>query len=76
MKVVGEMLIGSGSSPGGVGAIEWIDIGSLKPIKRITVGKTDRGASFTREGMLVRGDELMLLPEDSASRLFVFRLKK
>jgi hypothetical protein len=76
MKVVGEMLVGSGSSPGGVGAIEWIDIGSLKPIKRITVGKTDRGASFTREGMLIRGDELMLLPEDGASRLFVFRLKK
>jgi Family of unknown function (DUF6454) len=76
MKAVGEMLVGSGSSPGGVGAIEWIDIGSLKPIKRIAVGKTDREVSFTREGMLIRGDDLMLLPEDGASRLFVFRLKK
>jgi hypothetical protein len=76
MKVVGEMLVGSGGFPGGIGAVEWIDLTALKPIKRITVGKTDRGASFTREGMLIRGDELMLLPEDGSSRLFVFRLKK
>jgi hypothetical protein len=76
MKAVGEMLVGSGPFPGGVGAIEWIDGSTLKPVKRITVGKTDRGASFTREGMLIRGDELMLLPEDGSSRLFVFQLKK
>jgi uncharacterized protein DUF6454 len=76
MKAVGEMLVGSGGFPGGIGSIEWIDLPTLKPIKRITVGKTDRGDSFTREGMLIRGDELMLLPEDSSSRLFVFRLKK
>jgi hypothetical protein len=76
MKVAGEMLVGSGGFPGGVGAIEWIDLSALKPVKRITVGKTDRGDSFTREGMLIRGDELMLLPEDGSSRLFMFRLKK
>ncbi len=76
MKVIGEMLIGSGASPGGIGAIEWLDLTTLKPLKRITVGKTDRGDSFTREGMAIRGDELMLLPEDYSSRLFVFRLKK
>jgi hypothetical protein len=76
LKAVGEMLIGSGGFPGGGGAIEWIDLPTLKPVKRITAGKTDRGASFTREGMLIRGDELMLLPEDDSSRLFVFRLKK
>jgi hypothetical protein len=76
MKAAGEMLVGSGGLPGGGGAIEWIDLAALKPVKRITVGKTDRGASFTREGMLIRGDELMLLPEDDPSRLFVFRLKK
>jgi hypothetical protein len=76
MKVVGETLVASGGFPGGDGAIEWIDLATLKPLKRITVGKTDRGASFTREGMLIRGDELMFLPEDGSSRLFVFRLKK
>jgi hypothetical protein len=76
MKAVGETLVGSGGSPGGAGTIEWIDLPTLKPVKRITVGKTDRGDSFTREGMLIRGDELMLLPEDGSSRLFVFRLKK
>jgi len=76
MKAIGEMLVGSGGFPGGAGAIEWIDLATLKPVKRITVGKTDRGASYTREGMLIRGDDLMLLPEDGSSRLFVFRLKK
>jgi hypothetical protein len=76
MKAVGETLVGSGGSPGGPGEIEWIDLPTLKPVKRITAGKTDRGDSFTREGMLIRGDELMLLPEDGSSRLFVFRLKK
>jgi Family of unknown function (DUF6454) len=76
MKVIDAMLIGSGTSPGGLGAIEWLDLTTLKSIKRITVGKTDRDASFTREGMLIRGDELMLLPEDDPSRLFVFRLNK
>jgi len=76
MKAAGEMLVGSGGFPGGAGAIEWIDLATLKSVKRITVGKTDRGASFTREGMLIRGYELMLLPEDGPSRLFVFRLKR
>src|SRR5262245_45471434 len=64
MKAVGDMLVGSGGFPGGAGAIEWIDLTTLKPIKRITAGKTDRGFPFTREGMLIQGDELMLLPED------------
>lgn len=76
MKAVGEMLVGSGGSPGGGGVIEWIDLPTLKPVKRITAGKTDRGDSFTREGMLIQGDDLMLLPEDDSSRLFVFRLRK
>jgi hypothetical protein len=76
MKAVGETLVGSGGFPGGAGAIEWIDLTTLKPVKRVMAGKTDRGDSFTREGMLIRGDELMLLPEDGSSRLFVFRLKK
>ena len=52
-----------------------LDFATLKLVNRITVGKTSRGEPYTREGMTIRGDELMLLPEDESSRLFVFRLK-
>jgi len=30
--------------------------------------------TYTNEGMAIRGRRLLLLPEDSASRLFVFDL--
>ena len=49
---------------------------SLRPdercIRRVTVGQTSRGVPYTSEGMVVRGDRLLLLPEDSPSRLFQF----
>jgi hypothetical protein len=76
LKAVGAALVGSGLLADGSGAIDWIDIVSLKPLRRLTAGKTDRGFTYTREGMAIRGDELMVLPEDERSRLFVFRLGK
>ena len=75
MKIVEGMLVGSGLLADRSGVIDWMDLPGLKPLKRLTVGKTSRGDSFTREGMTIRGDELWLLPEDSPSRLFIFRLK-
>ena len=74
IKVAAGMLVGSGLLPDGSGAIDWLDPVSLKPTRHLSVGKTDRGNVFTREGMTIQGDELMLLPEDEHSRLFVFRL--
>jgi len=85
MKVIGGALVGSGllaSRPQGdskadrSGAIDWLNPVTLQPLRRLTAGKTSRGEPFTREGMAIRGDELMLLPEDEPSRLFVFRLLK
>jgi hypothetical protein len=75
MKVAGGMLVGSGLLAGRNGAIDWLDLKALKAVRRLTVGKTSRGDPFTREGMAIRGNELMLLPEDEPSRLFVFQLK-
>src|SRR5262249_58005720 len=67
--------VASGLLPDRSGAIDWLDLPSFHLKRRIRMGKTDRGEPFTREGMAIRGSELLLLPEDGPSRLFVFRLK-
>jgi hypothetical protein len=76
VKFVGGQLIASGLLPNGNGAIDWLAYPSLRLKRRVTVGKTDRGVEYTREGMAMRGERLYLLPEDSPSRLFVFRLDR
>ena len=76
MKVVGAMLVGSGLLADHSGAIDWLELPTLKPVRRITTGKTSRGKWYTEEGMTIRDGELFLLPEDGPSRLFVFRLEK
>ncbi len=74
LKFVDGFLVGSGLLPGKAGAIDWLDYPSLKLIRRITAGSTSRGVPYTNEGMAIRGKRLFLLPEDSSSRLFEFRL--
>jgi hypothetical protein len=71
---VDGQIVAGGLMPGRAGAIDWLDYPSLALKKRVKVDKTDRGDPFTREGMAIRGNQLLLLPEDSASRLFLFRL--
>ncbi|MBN8729405.1 MAG: hypothetical protein J0L64_02615 [Acidobacteria bacterium] len=76
LKLLGGRLLASGNSPReGVvheaGAIEWWDPVTWTLLRRVTVGKTDRGVPFTNEGMTWRGERLYLLPEDAPSRLFV-----
>ena len=56
------------------GAIDWLNPDSFALQVRLPVGKTDRGASYAREGMTIRGRTLMFLPEDGPSRLFTFQL--
>lgn len=73
MKAASGQLIGSGHRPDG-GAIDWLDLPNLRLIRRIRVGKTDRGVMLSNEGMALSADRLYLLPEDSPSRLFVFPL--
>jgi len=74
MKFDGEYVVASGLLQDKSGAIDWLDLQSLKLVHRMKAGKTDRGASFTREGMGIHADQLWLLPEDQPSRLFVFGL--
>jgi hypothetical protein len=76
MKAIDGRLIASGLLDARSGAIDWLEYPSLKLLRRIGAGVTDRGAPFTREAMTVKGDRLYLLPEDSPSRLFVFRLSR
>jgi len=74
MKFDSKYIVASGLLADRTGAIDWLDSSSLRTVHRMTAGKTDRGAVYTREGMGIRGGQLLLLPEDGPSRLFIFRL--
>ena len=74
MKFDGGMLVASGVLADRSGAMDWLEVPSMRLVRRVATPQTDRGASFSREGMAIRGKQLMLLPEDDPSRLFLFRL--
>jgi hypothetical protein len=75
MKMSATALVGGGLRDDG-GSIDWLEPDTLRLIRRVQVGKTDRGVSLTHEGMAIYGDRIYLLPEDSPSRLFVFTLPR
>jgi hypothetical protein len=72
MKFDTGFLVASGTLSDHSGAIDWIELPSLRLLRRVKVGSTDRQVPYTREGMAIRGTQLMLLPEDDRSRLFQF----
>lgn len=74
IKFVDGVLVAGGLLPDRSGAIDWLEYPSLRLIRRIPLGKTSRGVPFTSEGMALRAGKLLLLPEDSPSRLFEFRM--
>ncbi len=74
MKFDSGQIIASGILPDKTGAIDWLDFPSLRLARRVKAGNTDRGVLYTREGMAIRGNELMLLPEDAPSRVFIFAI--
>ena len=76
LKFHAGQLLASGLLQGGQGAIDWLDISSMKLIRRLPMGNTDRSAPLTREGMTVFENRLWLLPEDGDSRLFIFELPR
>ena len=75
MKYVDGTLIAGGLESGG-GAVVWLEWPSLKELRRIRMGRTNRGIPLTQEGLAVRGHTLYLLPEDAPSRLFAFQLPR
>lgn len=72
-SVVAAGLMGTGGSARA--AVDWLDPETLRLLWREIPGRTDRGVPFTNEGMDLRDGLLYLLPENSPSRLFVFRLE-
>ena len=75
MKLVGGHLVASGLLPGKSGVVDWLEFPDLTLIRSLSVGATDRGQPYTREGMTYAGGKLYFLPEDRSSRLFVFDVK-
>lgn len=75
-KLRAGTLVAGGVAPRGSKehAVVWLDPETLLPLQRLEAGETDRGVPFTNEGMDVRDGRLYLLPEDTPSRLFVYRL--
>jgi hypothetical protein len=76
MKYDKGFLVASGLRPDGAGSIDWLTLPSFGIARRIHAGKTDRGVSFTREGMTIHDSRLVLLPEDGPARMFVFQLDR
>ncbi len=74
MKFDSNWIVASGNFPDRSGAIDWLDHRSLRLIRRLKAGANDRGVLYTREGMAIHGNRLLLLPEDGPSRLFIFDL--
>lgn len=70
-SIAASGLLGKGEAARAV--VDWLDPDTLGLLGRETLGRTDRGVSYTNEGMDVRDGLLYLLPEDAPSRLFVFR---
>ena len=76
MKFRSGGIIASGGLADQRSAIDWLEVPSMRLVGRVIAGKTDRGASLTREAMTTFQDQLRLLPEDDQSRLFMFPLDK
>ncbi len=68
------ILVASAVTPDGVkgAAAVWLDPETLRVLKTVPAGVTDRGAPFSREGLDSEDGVLYLLPEDDASRVFEF----
>ncbi len=66
----GEALL-AGGLIGDQGVVDLLEWPSLDLRERTVVGRTDRGVVLTAEGMAVVGSELLLMPEDDPTRVFV-----
>lgn len=68
------MLVASGTFTQSTGAVDWYAWPSMKLVRSLPFGTTDRGVPYTAEGMAVKGNELYFMPEDVRGRLFHFVL--
>jgi len=76
IKFVDGMLVASGNLTKTTGAIDWYAWPSMKLVRSLQAGVTDKGRVYTAEAMALEGRDLYLLPEDGPSRLFHFVLEE
>jgi hypothetical protein len=74
IKFADGMLVASGVLSATSGAIDWYRWPSMKLVRSLKTGITDRQKVYTQEGMTLVDNDLYLLPEDGPSRLFHFVL--
>ena len=70
LQWTGDTLL-AGGLLGDQGVIDLLEWPTLDLRERIVVGRTDRNVALTHEGLAVSGKELLLMPEDDPSRVFV-----
>ncbi|MEG9431885.1 DUF6454 family protein [Terriglobus sp. ADX1] len=76
IKFVNGMLVGGGNLTKTTGALDWYEWPSMKPVRSLASGTTDRGRLYSAEGMTLKGNDLYLLPEDGPTRVFHFVIDK
>jgi hypothetical protein len=74
MKFVDGRLVASGNLTNRSGSIDWYEWPSMKLVRTLRSGATDRDKPYTGEGMALKGNDLYLVPEDGPSRIFHFVL--
>jgi hypothetical protein len=74
MKFDHGMLVASGTITRTTGAVDWFAWPSMKLVRRLRSGATDRGKAYTAEAMAVVGNDLYFVPEDVHARLFHFAI--
>jgi hypothetical protein len=74
MKFIDGQLVAGGPLTLWSGSLDWIDWPSMKRVRTLRTGATDRAAPYTGEGMALKGRNLYVISEDGPSRLFHFRL--
>lgn len=72
MKFESGQLVASGVLTPTSGAVDWFAWPSMKLLRRLNLGVTDRGVPYTAEGMAIHGHDLYFLSEDVHTRLFHF----
>jgi hypothetical protein len=76
IKYVDGDLVASGNLSHTSGAVDWYRWPSMKLLRTVHAGGTDRGRPLTGEAMALKGRHLFLVPEDGPSRIFEFVLNK
>lgn len=66
------MLVASGTLSHASGSVDWYAWPSMKLVRSLSFGVTDRGVPYTAEGMAVKSNNLYFMPEDVHGRLFHF----